>query len=125
MQKESVLVLMGGMSEEREVSLRSGTAVLKALKNLGYAAEGIDLQPDTMQKIIDLHPDVVFLALHGKYGEDGTIQGLLEILGIPYTGSGVASSAICMNKVLSKKLFQYENIPTAPFVVLRQGYVPD
>ena len=125
MQKESVLVLMGGMSEERDVSLRSGAAVLKALKSLGYAAEGVDLQPDTIQKIIDLHPDLVFLALHGKNGEDGTIQGLLDIMGIPYTGSGVASSAICMNKVLSKKLFQYENIPTAPFTVLRRGYVSD
>jgi D-alanine-D-alanine ligase len=114
------LVLMGGYSEEREVSLRSGAAVLKALNNLGYEAEALDLKGSPVQRIIDYKPDLVFLALHGKDGEDGTVQGLLEILGIPYTGSGVASSAIGINKVLTKKMLVYEGIPTSPFAILRK-----
>lgn len=125
MKKESILVLMGGMSEEREVSLRSGAAVLKALQNLGYEAQGIDLQPESVKDILELRPDLVFLALHGIKGEDGTIQGLLEIMGIPYTGSGVASSAICMNKVLTKKVLQMEGIPTAPYITLQKGNITE
>lgn len=120
MAKQRILVLMGGYSEEREVSLRSGAAVLKALINLGYEAEALDLKGSPVQKIVDYKPDLVFLALHGKDGEDGTVQGLLEILGIPYTGSGVASSAIGINKVLTKKMLVYEGIPTAPFAILRK-----
>jgi D-alanine-D-alanine ligase len=116
--KHKILVLMGGTSEEREVSLRSGAAVLQALKNKGYQAAALDLKYSTIQDIEDYKPDLAFLALHGKYGEDGTIQGMLEIMGIPYTGSGVAASAICMNKILTKKILCYEGIPTAPFTVL-------
>jgi D-alanine-D-alanine ligase len=121
MTKQRILVLMGGYSEEREVSLRSGAAVLKALNNLGYEVEGLDLKSAApIQKIIEYKPDLVFLALHGKDGEDGTVQGLLELLGIPYTGSGVASSAIGINKVLTKKILVYEGIPTAPFAILKK-----
>src|SRR5665647_288879 len=120
MAKQRVLVLMGGYSEEREVSLRSGAAVLKALHNLGYVAEELDLKGSPVQGIVDYKPDLVFVALHGKDGEDGTVQGLLEILGIPYTGSGVASSAIGINKVLTKKMLIYEGIPTAPFAILKK-----
>ncbi len=114
----NVLVLMGGMSEEREVSLRSGAGVYNALKKAGYQAKTLDLSRDNLGKIKDISPDVVFIALHGKYGEDGTVQGYLDILGIPYTGSGVETSAICMNKVSTKKIFCYEGIPTADFVII-------
>lgn len=120
MATQRILVLMGGYSEEREVSLRSGAAVLKALHNLGYVAEALDLKGSPVQGIVDYKPDLVFVALHGKDGEDGTVQGLLEILGIPYTGSGVASSAIGINKVLTKKMLIYEGIPTAPFAILKK-----
>lgn len=118
MSKERILVLMGGYSEEREVSLRSGAAVLKAVQSLGYTAEGMDLKDLPIQNMVDYQPDLVFLALHGKDGEDGTVQGLLEILNIRYTGSGVAASAIGINKILTKKIVSYEGIPTAPFVIL-------
>ena len=120
-QKEKILVLMGGYSEEREVSLRSGAAVFNALEKLGYDAAALDLKGSSVQEIIDYNPDLVFLALHGKDGEDGTVQGLLEVLGINYTGSGVASSAIGINKVLTKKILIYEGIPTAPFAILRRN----
>ena len=120
MQKNKILVLMGGFSEEREVSLRSGTAVLNALIKLGYDAKALDLKSNSVQDIVDYQPDLVFLALHGKDGEDGTVQGLLEILNLRYTGPGVASSAIGINKVLTKKLLTYEGIPTAPFTILKK-----
>lgn len=115
-----VMVLMGGTSAEREVSLRSGAAVLSALKRKGYEVKGIDICSDSLREILEYKPDVVFLALHGKNGEDGNIQGMLEVLQIPYTGSGVTSSAICINKVLSKKLLSYENIPTADFIAINK-----
>ena len=121
MQKNRILVLMGGFSEEREVSLRSGTAVLNALIKLGYEAKSLDLKFCAVQDIVDYQPDLVFIALHGKDGEDGTVQGLLEILNLPYTGSGVASSAIGINKVLTKKMLTFEGIPTAPFTILKKS----
>jgi D-alanine-D-alanine ligase len=121
LKNNKILVLMGGFSAEREVSLRSGAAVLKALKNLGYAAAALDLKGSPVQTIADYNPDLVFIALHGKDGEDGTVQGLLEIMGIPYTGSGVASSAIGINKVLTKKILMYEGIPTAAFAILNKN----
>ena len=122
---KKILVLMGGYSAEREVSLRSGQAVLNALKSNGYEALGMDLKGTAIQQLTEYEPDLVFIALHGKDGEDGTIQGLLEILGIPYTGSGVASSAIGMNKVLTKKILIYEGIPTAPFIILNKNEFTD
>lgn len=121
MAKERVLVLMGGYSSERDVSIRSGSAILKALKSLGYEAEGMDLKDLPIQDIVDYMPDLVFIALHGKDGEDGTVQGMLEILNIRYTGSGVAASAIGMNKILTKKIISYEGLPTAPFVILTKN----
>lgn len=117
----NVLVLMGGLSEEREVSLRSGAGVYDALKKVGYQAKTLDLNRDNLDQIKDMNPDVVFIALHGKYGEDGTVQGYLDILGIPYTGSGVETSAICMNKGTTKKILVYEGIPTADFVIVKQS----
>jgi len=115
---KKVLVLMGGMSEEREVSLNSGKGVYEALLEKGYAAEALDLGRDNLGKIAEINPDVVFIALHGRYGEDGTVQGMLDLMGIPYTGSGVAASAVCMDKVLTKKLLIHDAFPTAEFVVL-------
>ena len=121
MQNDRILVIMGGFSEEREVSLRSGTAVLNALLKLGYEAKALDLKTCSVQDIIDYKANLVFIGLHGKDGEDGTIQGLLEILGMHYTGSDVASSAIGMNKVLTKKLLCFEGIPTAPFTIIKRN----
>lgn len=112
MDNTKVLVLMGGTSTEREVSLRSGAAVAKGLAEAGYAVEALDIQPDNIGKIAEFKPDVVYLALHGKGGEDGCIQGLLEWMGIPYTGPGLAASAICMDKAITKKILLQSNIPT-------------
>lgn len=115
-----VLVLMGGTSEEREVSLNSGNNVYKALEQKGFQVEALDLSKDNLSRIADIAPDVVFIALHGKNGEDGTVQGYLDLLGIPYTGSGVATSAICMNKILTKKLLSYEGLPTPDFIIMKK-----
>lgn len=115
-----IAVLMGGMSAERDVSLRSGKAVSEALLSKGYEAVTVDVDKNVMFKLAEIKPDLAFIALHGRYGEDGTIQGMLELMGIPYTGSGVSCSALCINKVLSKKLMSFENIPSAPFLVLNK-----
>jgi len=104
-------VLMGGTSGEREVSLRSGKGVLESLRRQGYDAVGIDVGPDIDVKIRDSRIDVAFIVLHGRGGEDGTIQGLLEILRIPYTGSGVASSALSMDKHLTKLVLKHHRLP--------------
>ena len=116
----NVLVLMGGTSEEREVSLRSGKAVYEGLREAGYEVEALDFTPETIHRIKEISPDVVFITLHGKNGEDGTVQGYLELLGIPYTGSGVLASAVCMNKVITKKLCSFEGLPTADFQVIKK-----
>lgn len=125
MHKEKVLVLMGGTSEEREVSLRSGKAVLNALLSLGYDARAIDYNSSRISEIIDYDADLVFIALHGKNGEDGTVQGLLESLNVTYTGSGVATSVLCIDKVLSKKMLNYEGIPSPGFKILSQKDLRD
>jgi D-alanine-D-alanine ligase len=106
LKNKNIAVLMGGLSGEREVSLRSGAGCLKALLSLGYKAVGIDVGRDVASQLKKEGADIAFLALHGRYGEDGTIQGLLEILDIPYTGSGVLASALAMNKVAAKKVMQ-------------------
>ena len=114
MTSKRVAVLMGGWSSEREVSLVSGAAVVESLKELGYEVLPIDVSRDLQALLNALtpRPDVIFNALHGVGGEDGTIQGVLEILGIPYTHSGVVSSAIAMDKILSRKVFASEGIKT-------------
>ena len=116
-----VLVLMGGTSEEREISLQSGVNVCTALQKKGYQVESLDLNKDTLNRIADIAPDAVFIALHGKKGEDGTVQGYLDLLGIPYTGSGATSSAICMNKIITKKLLSYEGLPTPDFIIMKKN----
>jgi D-alanine-D-alanine ligase len=116
---------MGGMSTEREISLKSGTAVYHALVEKGYSVVVIDVGRDIYSKITKEKIDIAFIALHGKYGEDGTIQGLLEIMGLPYTGSGVLASAISINKVLAKKLFMFNRIPTPAFKIVKKGNAVD
>ena len=120
MTKKRVAVLMGGWSAEREVSLDSGRLVSVALQELGHEVIPIDVNRDLNQltAALTLKPDVVFNALHGVGGEDGVVQGLLEILGIPYTHSGVDSSAIAMNKVLSRRVFEQEGIGVPPWKVI-------
>ncbi len=105
-------VLMGGLSKEREVSLRSGSAVLDALLLRGYDAVPIDVGSDIAEVLKKKGVEVAFLALHGRFGEDGCIQGLLEIQGIPYTGSSVLASALAMDKHLTKDIARQEGIPT-------------
>jgi len=142
MDRLRVAVLMGGTSAEREVSLSSGRKVMGALDRERYQATAVDLASLTQARARGLaqllfspaeaggaageaaetsagRPGVVFIALHGGAGENGTVQGLLEMLGIPYTGSGVLASALAMDKVISKKLFEREGIPTPPWVELR------
>ena len=109
-------VLAGGISSEREISLKTGINIFESLERSGYNADFIDVGDDLLEKVRSI--DIAFLALHGRYGEDGTVQGLLELLKIPYTGSGVLSSAVVLDKILSKKIFIMENIPTPPFIEL-------
>lgn len=113
---KKLLVLYGGWSREREVSLRSGRKVYESLLRQGFFVELLDMQKDFLERIKEISPDVVVIMLHGKPGEDGTVQGVLETLGIPYTGSGVLASAIGMNKLASKKLFLSTSIPTPQFI---------
>jgi D-alanine-D-alanine ligase len=107
-----VAVLKGGSSLEREVSLRSAARVEDAVGGLGHEAIGIDVGQDLVGRLRDQHPDVVFIALHGPGGEDGTVQELLEILDLPYTGPGVAACALCMDKVAAKHAMRTAGIPT-------------
>jgi D-alanine-D-alanine ligase len=100
-----VAVLMGGWSAEREVSLVSGEAAIAALRQHHYRVSAIDVGRDLPARLAELRPDVVYNGLHGRYGEDGTVQGLLEIMGIPYTLSGVLASSLAMNKQMAKRLF--------------------
>lgn len=113
-----VAVLFGGTSAEREISLISGNAVLVALQARGVDAVGIDVGSGIIRQLEELSPDRVFIVLHGPGGEDGTLQGALEFLGLPYTGSGVLASALAMDKLRTKLLWKGMGIPTAPFAVL-------
>jgi D-alanine-D-alanine ligase len=110
-----IAVLKGGRSLERQVSLKSGARVEDALERLGHDVHGIDVGHDLVERLRALGPDVCFLALHGRDGEDGTVQELLEILGLPYTGSGVSACIRCADKVLAKHVMLDHGIPTPPF----------
>jgi D-alanine-D-alanine ligase len=112
-----VAVLMGGDSAEREVSLRSGAAVLNALRHLEFDVTGIDWQRDQLPTLLASRPDYVFIALHGRGGEDGALQGALDIAGIPYSGSGVLGCALSMDKIRSKRIWQSTNLSTPDFVL--------
>jgi D-alanine-D-alanine ligase len=108
-----VAVLMGGLSAEREVSLRSGEACAGALEAEGFRVTRLDVDRDVSANLVRLAPDVAFNALHGRYGEDGTIQGVLEMLAIPYTHSGVLASALAMQKDRARDVFEVAGIPIA------------
>ncbi len=114
--REKVAVLMGGRSLERDVSLRSGERVCAALTGLGYRVLGLDVTSDLVSTLRAEQPDACYVALHGRYGEDGTIQELLEFLGIPYTGPGVTASSLAWDKAVSKRLFAQAGIPTPAWV---------
>lgn len=116
-----IAVLMGGLSAEREISLRSGNACLKALVSKGYNAVAIDAGRDLPFRLRDEGIEVAFIALHGRHGEDGTVQGLLEIMGIPYTGSGVLASAIAINKAATKDVLISKGIRTPGFVAVKSA----
>ena len=107
---KKVAVLAGGSSSERQVSLATADSVLKAIVNLGMKAELLLAEGDCCASIMKSSPDVVFIAMHGGAGEDGSVQGMLEVMGIPYTGSGVLSSSVCMNKIASKKIFEHHGL---------------
>jgi len=110
-----VAVLLGGRSAEREISLKSGNMVLQAMKRRGVDAHAFDPRDERLEQLIAERFDRVFIALHGRFGEDGTVQGALEYLGLPYTGSGVMASALAMDKWRTKLLWQAAGIPTPPY----------
>ena len=113
---------MGGRSAEREVSLNTGAQVAGALRSTGNDVVEIDAaSPDFIEAVRDAAPAAVFICLHGRFGEDGTVQGLLELLEIPYVGSGVLASALAMDKVVSKHVFAQGGIPTPRYEVVRRG----
>jgi len=114
-------VLMGGNSSEREISLKSGKAVLQGLKRCGYNVTSIDVGSDLSSKLKRTHIGAAFIALHGRWGEDGSVQGLLEIMGIPYTGSGVLGSAMAMDKVVMKMIFESMGIPSPAYTMAEEG----
>lgn len=120
---QHIALLQGGWSSERDVSLASGKAVHAALDALGYRVSAIDVQPDIGKVLTDLKPDCVFNALHGKFGEDGCIQGLLEILDTPYTHSGVLASGLAMHKVRAKSLFAANGLRCAEGGVFSIGTI--
>jgi len=113
-----VAVLLGGKSAEREVSLKSGSMVLAALRSRGVDAHAFDPAERGLDELLEQRFDRAFIALHGRFGEDGTIQGVLEWLGIPYTGSGVLASALAMDKLRTKLLWQASGLPTPPHELL-------
>jgi D-alanine-D-alanine ligase len=122
---KTIGVLMGGLSGEREISFRSGDNCLRALLSRGYRAVPIDAVRDVAQRLDEAGIEVAFLALHGRYGEDGTVQGLLEMMGIPYTGSGVLASALGMNKIAAKKVVRGSGVPTPDYCEIGMDEPPD
>jgi D-alanine-D-alanine ligase len=116
-----VAVLMGGHSAEREVSLMSGSGVLKALQSKGVDAHAFDPAERDLSELKRKGFKRCFIALHGRFGEDGTVQGALELLGIPYTGSGVMASSISIDKVMTKRVWIAEGLPTPKYILLRRG----
>ena len=119
--KIRVGVLMGGQSAEREISLKTGRAISQALTRRGYQVIQIDVDESLPQQLCKKKVDAAFIALHGPGGEDGTVQGVLDVLGIPYTGSGVRASAISMDKGVTKAVLQVEGIPVPKGIVLQRG----
>jgi D-alanine-D-alanine ligase len=121
--RKKIGVLMGGGSSERAVSLKSGTAIYNALKSARYNTIAIDAGKDLCEVLKKERIDIAFIALHGGHGENGAVQGMLEIIGIPYTGSGILASALAMDKEASKKAFLYNGVPVPPFEIVCRGRV--
>ena len=121
LKQQRIAVLMGGLSAEREVSLRTGQAVLNALLEQGYDAVAVDVGRDLPAQLRDCKAEAAFISLHGRYGEDGTVQGLLEMLQIPYTSSGVMASSMAMDKVVAKQIMIHHQLATPEFQVYRAG----
>ncbi len=121
MSAKTIGVLLGGLSAEREISLKTGHAALQALQHLGYSAVAVDVSHQLPQQLEQAGIEIAFVALHGRFGEDGRVQGLLEMLQIPYTGSGVLASSIAIDKVVTKQLLIYHNLPTPGFDFMRTG----
>ena len=119
--KKKIVVLMGGLSDEREISFLSGRACLKILKKKSFKVEEIDAKGYFVNKLKKIRPKVVFNALHGKYGEDGFVQSILETLKIPYTHSGVLSSSLAMDKELSRLIFKKNNLKVPKYFVLKKN----
>jgi len=115
MSQAQAIVAMGGRSLEREISLRSGHRVERALRTLGYSVQALDVDGDFIDRVLAERPHFVFVAMHGRGGEDGTLQDLLETLAVPYTGSDPLASALCMDKMLFKRLLRLHDIPTPAF----------
>jgi D-alanine-D-alanine ligase len=122
---KKVAVLKGGGSLERTVSLRSGARAQSALRQLGHEVVAIDVGPDLVTQLLEARPDVAFVALHGSDGEDGTVQGLLEAIGIPYTGSGPAACMRCTDKALAKYLMRAAGIPTPAFAAFKESAIKE
>ncbi len=120
-----VAVLKGGRSLERTVSLRSGARAQSALTQLGHEVVPIDVGPELLKEVLECQPHAAFLALHGRDGEDGTVQGLLEAIGIPYTGSGPAACMLCTDKALAKHLMREAGIPTPDFHAFKESAVKE
>lgn len=110
---KTIAVLMGGLSAEREVSLATGRAVCAALERLGHKVVAVDAGRDLAARLAEIAPDIAFNALHGRWGEDGAVQGVLELMAIPYTHSGIAASAVAMDKALAKRVFASAGLPLA------------
>ncbi|MFO0693328.1 MAG: D-alanine--D-alanine ligase [Polyangiales bacterium] len=125
MKNKHIGVLLGGTSAEREISLRSGDAMFEALSSRGYRVSKIYVDQDIDQVLRQTRIDVAVIALHGTHGEDGCIQGLLEILGIPYTGSGVLASALAMDKLKAKELFRLHNVPTPAYYAVDESQLEE
>jgi D-alanine-D-alanine ligase len=122
---KKVAVLKGGGSLERTVSLRSGARVQSALRQLGHEVVAIDAGPDLVAQLLEAAPDAGFIALHGSDGEDGTVQGLLEAIGIPYTGSGPGACMRCTDKALAKYLMREAGLPTPAFAAFKESAIKD
>src|SRR5271154_5427311 len=122
---KKVAVLKGGGSLERTVSLRSGARAQQALSRLGHEVVAIDAGQDFVAQVHECAPDAAFLALHGGDGEDGTVQGLLEVIGVPYTGSGPSACMRCTDKALAKYLMREAGIPTPEFAAIKESAVKE
>ena len=113
--------MLGGLSAEREISLKTGNASVRALQQLGYNVIAIDVTKNLPEQLQDAGIEIAFIALHGRFGEDGRVQGLLEMLQLPYTGSGVLASSVAIDKVMTKQFLLYHELPTPGFDFMRPG----